>query len=345
VEAHNTSSYPKYEFETDRVIQEIKNRKASRVLIQLPDGLRSRAFQIFNALRTATDSEIIISGDSCYGSCDLASNQGKILGVDLIVHYGHSKMIDFNEIPVVYVDVNVDFDLTGLLQKVEPTIRKWSRIGLTTSIQHSNKLDKTYEVLKKHGFDVFIGESNNKNLESGQILGCNLDSAINVAENVEGFIFLGAGRFHPIAIAISTDKPVVTANPYTLSVETIKQRDIMSIAKKRAAAISKAKESQKFGILTSTKPGQYKIELARIIQKKLNKKGKEAMIICLDEINSEKLLNFSEVEAFVCTACPRIAIDGMAGITKPLLTPIETKVILGEIKWQDAWGPRYFGNH
>jgi 2-(3-amino-3-carboxypropyl)histidine synthase len=344
LEAYDASSFPIYEFEVERVIQEIRKHKARRVLIQLPDGLRSRSFKIFKKLRRATNSEIIISGDSCYGSCDLAINQGRILKVDLIVHYGHSKMLDVKEVPVVYVDVSLEFNLNELVNKLESTIKKWSKIGLTSSVQHVRKLGDLSEILKQLGFDVVIGESSDKTLRAGQILGCNFDSAVNVAEKVDGFIFIGAGRFHPLGVAISTGKPVVTANPYTLSVEIIKQQDIMSLAKRRVAAIFKAKEAQKFGVIISIKPGQFVIEKAEIVQSKLVKRGKEAIIICLDEINSEKLLNFSEVETFVCTACPRIAIDGLAGVNKPLLTSIETEIMLGEIKWQDAWGSGYFRN-
>jgi 2-(3-amino-3-carboxypropyl)histidine synthase len=252
-------------------------------------------------------------------------------------------MIESNEIPVVYVDANLDFNLDRLIIELGSTIKKWSKIGLTSSVQHAKKLGEMSEGLRQLGFDVIIGESGDRNLRGGQVLGCNLDSAVNISEKIEGFIFLGAGRFHPIAVAISTGKPVIIANPYNLSVETVEQREVMTLAKKRVAAIFKAKKARKFGVLTSIKPGQVRIEKAKIIQSKLEQIGKEAIIICSDEINTEKLSNFSEVEAFICTACPRIAIDGIGG-TKPLLTPIETRVMLGEIKWQEAWGPGYFKN-
>jgi 2-(3-amino-3-carboxypropyl)histidine synthase len=61
----------------ERVAREIKERKATTVLLQLPDGLRPTAFTLAQTLTEQTGAEIIISGDSCYGACDLALTQAQ----------------------------------------------------------------------------------------------------------------------------------------------------------------------------------------------------------------------------------------------------------------------------
>ena len=43
------------------------------------------------------------------------------------------------------------------------------------------------------------------------------------------------------------------------------------------------------------------------------------------------------VDAFVNTACPRIAIDDSVKYAKPLLTPFELEVILGEKQWEEGY--------
>jgi len=59
-----------YDFEFDRVIAEINERRAKKVLIQLPDGLRPYAFQLAEKIQKINQVNIIFSGDSCYGACD-----------------------------------------------------------------------------------------------------------------------------------------------------------------------------------------------------------------------------------------------------------------------------------
>ena len=85
---------PLYDLELERVIQEITTRKAKKVLLQLPDGMRPLASQIVNSIEQSTDAKIILSGDSCYGACDIALTQAQQLLMDLIVHYGHTSMLE-----------------------------------------------------------------------------------------------------------------------------------------------------------------------------------------------------------------------------------------------------------
>jgi 2-(3-amino-3-carboxypropyl)histidine synthase len=160
-------------------------------------------------------------------------------------------------------------------------------------------------------------------------------------KKVDAYLYVGGGQFHPIGIVMSTSKPVIVANPFNREIKELTENDLMTIAKRRMAAISKARNSTNFAILVSSKPGQINLEKAHILKKKLMKRGKMSIIIYLDEIKSEHINNFSETEILVITSCPRIAIDGVSGINKPMLTINEMKVVLGEQKWEKLWGNSY----
>jgi 2-(3-amino-3-carboxypropyl)histidine synthase len=54
----------------------------------------------------------------------------------------------------------------------------------------------------------------------------------------------------------------------------------------------------------------------------------------MDEIGPEALLPY-QVEAYVSTACPRLAIDDQARYRRPLLTPVEMEIALGERDWSE----------
>ena len=83
-----------YDLEIDKIIKTIKKQKASKVLLQFPDGLKSYALAIKDKIQSElekqkTKAEIFIWLDSCFGACDVPLEVEK-LGIDLIVQFGHS---------------------------------------------------------------------------------------------------------------------------------------------------------------------------------------------------------------------------------------------------------------
>ncbi|UCD45789.1 MAG: diphthamide biosynthesis enzyme Dph2 [Candidatus Bathyarchaeota archaeon] len=329
-----------YKMETERVTQEIRRRGAKRVLVQLPDGLRPAALTLAETLKETTGAEIILSGDSCYGACDLSLNQADAIGADLIIHYGHSPMMK-TEIPVVYVEAHIDFPVKPLVDELLPHIEGWSTVGLTATVQHAHKLAEVAEALESTGRRCLTGKGRGSTPHDGQILGCDYASAATIADDIDGYVYIGAGRFHPLGLGISTGKPIAMANPYLMTADRLNDKDVMRLAMKRMAAITAAKEASRYGVIVSLKPGQYRLEAARALVSRLEKMGKRATVICLDEAGTISLGNFTEAEAFIDTACPRIAVDGVADISKPILTTVETQVMLGDRKWEDVWGSSY----
>ena len=67
----------------------------------------------------------------------------------------------------------------------------------------------------------------------------------------------------------------------------------------------------------------------------INKRGKEAFIIMLDNISPDLLLPYTNLDAFIVTACPRVAIDDANMYKKPILTPKELEIVLDIRKWEN----------
>jgi len=82
---------PEYDFELDRVVGEISRFKARRVGLQFPEGLKDRALEIAGKIEGKTGAETFIFVDPTYGACDLKKSQSKMLKLDLLVHFGHTK--------------------------------------------------------------------------------------------------------------------------------------------------------------------------------------------------------------------------------------------------------------
>lgn len=84
--------YPDYDFELERVAAEIRNCGAKLVGLQFPEGLKKYAVDIASAIEATTEATTLTFIGPVYGACDTKEREAKTLGLDLIVHFGHSAL-------------------------------------------------------------------------------------------------------------------------------------------------------------------------------------------------------------------------------------------------------------
>lgn len=163
---------------------------------------------------------------------------------------------------------------------------KAEKIGVITTIQYLDQIKK----LK----NFILG---------GQITGCNIKNAEKIKKKVNAFLYIGSGTFHPLLVAYKLKKPVYIANPNTNKLSKITNKDIKDHIKRKKGSILKFLSSNKFGIIISTKPGQYNLKDAINLHKKL----KNSYLFITDNIIEGELENFPDIECWINTACPRIS--------------------------------------
>ncbi|MFC2174621.1 diphthamide biosynthesis enzyme Dph2 [archaeon] len=291
----------------ERVVRELKQNKNTRVLVQLPEGLKTKATEICGELRQA-GFEPIVSGDPCFGACDL-----KTLKNATTLHVAHSEFVKQENI--VYWEYEYGQSLIPAVEKALPLLD--NSVGLFTTVQHLQQIPAAKEALEKAGKQVFTAPG--KTTKEYQILGCDAAGAVSIKDKVDSFLYIGGGRFHPIAIAYYTKKPVVAIDPFSLEAQEI---DSAAWEKERALRQTKAMNADSYGIVVSSKPGQKNWNIAETIKKKLESADKKTLVIYLENITPDTLLPFN-VDAFVITACPRIVVDDWKNYTKAVLLPEE----------------------
>jgi diphthamide biosynthesis enzyme Dph1/Dph2-like protein len=79
-----------FRLEIDKCVTEVKARGAKHVLLQLPDGLKSRANEVVQAIESQTDAKCYIWFSSCFGQCDYPLGLGP-MGIDLMIQFGHNR--------------------------------------------------------------------------------------------------------------------------------------------------------------------------------------------------------------------------------------------------------------
>jgi 2-(3-amino-3-carboxypropyl)histidine synthase len=295
-----------------------------RILLQFPEGLKQKALEYARKYESE-GNEVFVSASPSFGACDLALDEAKALGADKLVHFGHAefKHVNFN---VEYVPYEIDAPLDMLGDSL-PLIKNYKKIGLVTTIQHVHQLYDIKSFYEQNGRQVIIGKPYGFAKVPGQILGCDIGSAATINNEVDAFIYFGGGMFHPLGALLATTKPFIVIEPFAGKVELIdKYREVYR--KKSKGKILSALEAKNFGILVSTKQGQYNMNFAKLIKQKLEQNNLYGIILASNTFDFESLDNMLDIDAFVNTACPRIAIDDIDRTRKPILSANELTELL-----------------
>ena len=330
-----------FDFEEERIKQEITKLGAKRVLLQMPEGLKPEAPKLAKIIEKS-GALAIISADPCYGACDIAVGEAEGLGVDLIVHFGHAKMVKHEPVPTIYVEARATVTVDKAVEQSLPLLSDYTTIGLATSVQHLQMLNQAREILTRAGKTVIIGDTG-QIAYPGQVSGCNYSNAKSIANEVEAFLFVGGGMFHALGIALSTSKPTIIADPYDNRAYSI-NAEAQKILKQRFASIQEAKNAKKFGVFVGLKPGQKHLDNALKVKELAEKNGKAAYLLAAREINPETLLEFPSIDAYVNTACPRVSLEATGKFRKPVLTVNEFMVVCGESSWENMLKKGLFEN-
>ncbi len=364
-----TMDLDRHDFQLDQLMERIQANDNRLIALQIPEGLKMQALEMMDTIETETSAKVVLAADPCYGACDLVHDKMKLMGVELVAHMGHSQMNIESGMPTQFIDVTYDGDpeLTPVIpfldahkaiaqtrmanqDQVEGMSEEEAqerfldavgrmapltdtKLGLVRSIQHLHLLPDFHDRLEKAGYDVTIPIGGARLSFPGQVLGCNYSGD---DDSIGHYLFLGSGDFHPIGLVLHTGKPLAMLDPYTGDAEEMSLERIERILRQRSGLIMASGDAQRFGILIGEKPGQMRRTLALRMKRMLEKHGKKGYLLALEHIGPD-LIDFYPVDAFVNTACPRIAIDDAVRYNKPLITPFELEVALGEKKWETGY--------
>ncbi len=334
-----------YDLEIDQIVQKIQENNYQSVLIQFPEGMLDKPLKRIKKILSKENLKVYVAGDPSYGVCDLAVDLAKKLGCELLIHFGHSQFgfqnqvnsassesLDVILVPAYYIPPNA-LDYSPLITEI--TKKKWKTVGLAATIQHIKSLDDFEEILKVNDFQVI-------RYDSGQILGCHVNSLYKGMKDCDGFVSIHAGYFHTHGILLNTNKPLIQFNPYSGSIINYEEADHHKAIQQRFTLLTKAKKAQKWGILGSSKLGQHNWKMISNVQSLLAEREINNLTVVAENINPQVLANFAFIDAWVVTACPRIAIDDKIRFFKPVVTFREFLYLFDQLKWENLLEQGFF---
>lgn len=306
-----------YDLNVEKAVEQIKARGAKRVIIQLPDGLKPLGFKLCKEVEAKTGVEVYLTSDPCYGACDPAWEVMNLLQADLTIHCGHAEMPGLKDGWTIYLEARSNAPIEKPLKEALKMV-EGLRVGLLATVQHIHLLEKASRILRKLGKDVYIGGAGGKLRYDGQVLGCDFTAAMSIRNDVDFYLVIAGGVFHAVGVEASTGKPAIAVDPYIGRAVRVSDR-VEKLVKARRALLGRMLEAKRIGVLISLKPGQMRMNLAQGIKSRLEREGKECVLVVGRDLTDLNLNSFSEIDLFINTACPRIAWDDVESFVKPVL--------------------------
>ena len=186
-------------------------------------------------------------------------------------------------------------------------------IALAATVQFAGDIENIKEMIEKTGRQVILYQGA-KSRYQGQILGCDVEK---IEEDVDAFLYIGDGIFHPKMLVIKNNKPVFAYDPFSEKFDRLDTGDIERMMKRKKGAYLKFMSSDNIGILISVKTGQYTPNARAKLEEKYPDKKFYAFVA--DTIDFTQLENFPFIECWINTACLRIGYDDSNAFQKSII--------------------------
>jgi 2-(3-amino-3-carboxypropyl)histidine synthase len=319
-----------YELDIGYLLRELVERRARRVLVQLPEGLKRYYVELVDAISRATGAEVVADASPTYGSCLI--DPVEVSGYDLVVHVGHDPypLSNLTLGNVVYVDLEyVGVNVGQLVEVVDRSLRGLgvTRVAILTTNQHK-KLSKELVVgLGGRGFTVVFGPA--------LVLGCYLPPGLRES-GAEAVLVVAGGRFHAVgASLVLPGLKVLRVDPYTLTVSDT-SKDTARFLSIRLRKMWEATSARSWGILVGI-AGQYRPHVVEAIKREFDRRDLRYYVLRVPVLNVDTLRNVDSpgIEAYVVTSCPRVAVDDLYHFEKPVLTPPEALQVVRGLLGQE----------
>jgi diphthamide biosynthesis enzyme Dph1/Dph2-like protein len=188
----------------------------------------------------------------------------------------------------LFIPARINLEINNLkILKISKKLPE--NIAIAYSIQYKNIAEKIKSIIP------------NKITSFAQVLGC---SNPKFSKKTQAILLISSGKFHAISLSKESKLPVFILENNKL--ERISEQEIKNLENKQKVSYMKFLHSDKVGILISTKPGQENMSKAITLKKKLKKKS---YLFLNNQININEFENFSDIQSWINTACPRLDFD------------------------------------
>jgi|GEM_PF-128501 len=307
-----------YDFDLDGVLRWLRQNGSKRVLIEAPDGLKGAVIErVFPKLRE-NGYTVFLSSKPYHGACEVGDEEGRALGVDHVVHFGHNQMVA-RALPTLYVPAYSRFDPSPSFPQLDALLGDTGkRIGIAASVQYLPSLDAIEAHLRERSYEVIRGKGN-RAAERAQILGCDYIALTSLRGQVDLFLLVASGDFHPLGALLALERPILQLDPYSMSWHRLDVGSVKPWLVKEGYAWLKLLDAKRVGVVVGTEPGQKFLWEAEAAAKAIRAMGKEVALISASFLDAAGL-SALPFDVLVLAACPRLPYDDSEAFGRPVVS-------------------------
>ena len=311
-----------YNFEVHKTLWRIREVGAKSVGLQMPEGLVMYSPLLVHVIRSFGRVECVLLTDVVYGACCVDDLTAEAVGVDFLVHYAHTCLVPINEtcMKTLYVFVEIHINVDRLVQTLTTVFPADTSLALIGTIQFAQALNEAAERLQASGYSQVIVPQTKPRFP-GEVLGCTSPTI-----SASTVVSVSDGRFHLESAMIQNPQcRFFKYDPYTQQLTT-EEYDLKALKDTRRGEIEKAAKAQVIGLILGTLGRQGSPYILKSLEQLLSEAHKDYVVFLMPEVTIEGLAPFTEIEAWVQVACPRLSMDWGSHFPKPLLNSYEAFV-------------------
>ncbi|XP_015602679.1 2-(3-amino-3-carboxypropyl)histidine synthase subunit 2 [Cephus cinctus] len=320
-------------YDLEKCVEWCKRHSLEKICLQFPDALLTDSVQIVLYLEKRLGKKIYILGDTSCGSCCIDEVTAQHIDADGIIHFGHACLNPTSRLPVFHVLPKKKIDVEVICKEFEKYFRdRDHKILLFYDVSYAHAIESIYSTLKPIFKSLILSTLNcTSNVDftdnangSAVVLGrsYDLDNGYRIQDYEAVFLGPNGKTLSKLAMTIPT------RNWHHSEGLEFHEFSVLNSSwlKRRRYLVEKLKDAKVVGIVVATLGIKDYLEAIDMVKKALKAKNKKSYILSIGKLNSAKLANFPEMDAFVVIACPENDVFDSREFFKPMLTVYEVEL-------------------
>ncbi|KAI5803818.1 putative diphthamide synthesis protein-domain-containing protein [Geopyxis carbonaria] len=333
-------------YEIDRTVEQIRDGGYKRVALQFPDELLGNSERVYSLVYSginqgseAGEKKVFILADTSYAACCVDEIAAEHAMADVLVHYGRSCLSPTSRLPVIYVFTTNPLDLRQVAQGFQKTFPdRDSKVLLMADVTYDFHTQSLYTMLKEEGYkNVFATKLVHS--PSAMLPNRTLPEQVVTESDMQEWSLFHISEPLPSLQLILASR--VSALYYHVpGSDSIESATTSPMLRRRYAVLSHARSAGLIGILVNTLNIKHYLPMISHLKSQIRDAGRKSYLVVVGKVNVEKLANFSEIEVWVGIGCWEQGVVGgteSRGWFRPVITPWELGIALGEREWTGGW--------
>ena len=288
------------------------------------------------AAPAAAERKVFILADTSYAACCVDEVAAEHVAADVLVHYGRACLSPTSRLPVVYVFTLNALSLSAAVAGFAATYPdRGARVLLVADVTYASHTAPLHAALAARGYTHVFATAvvhdpaapvPNRTLPAG-------------AADLRDWALFHVGA-PPAALLLVLAARVGAAHFFEPGTGAVVAAGASALLRRRYALLSHARSAGVVGVLINTiNVRQYLPMIARL-KRQLAGAGRKAYLVVVGKVNVEKVANFAEIEVWVGVGCWEQGVVGGPdgrGWFRPVITPWELGIALGEREWTGGW--------